>query len=341
MSANTGNTSGKISVLVVGAGSIGERHARCFLSTGRANVWLCEVNESLRNTVAERYGIEKSFASLADALAQTPEAVVIATPANLHVKMTADCLRAGCHVLVEKPLSISTDGVDELLRLAESSRRVVTVGYTYRSHPALHEMRDAVRSGRFGEPLEVVATCGQNFAFYRPAYRNTYYRDRATGGGAVQDALTHILNAAQWIVGMPERLVADLDHQRLEGVEVEDTVHVITRRGRLMGSFTLNQYQPASEFTLTVIGSDGMARFEFHNQRWRSKTAPDGEWTDYQFGTPDRDYMYVRQAEHFLAAIEGREEPLCSLAEGAATLDTNLAILRSASQRAWVAVRES
>src|SRR3569833_3404262 len=171
MSANTGNTSGKISGLAVGAGAIGERHARCFLSTGCANVWLCEVNDSLRNAVAERYGIEKTFASLADALAAKPEAVVIATPANLHIRMTAACLRAGCHVLVEKPLSISTDGVDDLLRLAESCGRVVTVGYTYRSHPTQQKKHETKQNKRFGEPLELVATCGQDFAFYRPAYR--------------------------------------------------------------------------------------------------------------------------------------------------------------------------
>ena len=58
-----------------------------------------------------------------------------------------------------------------------------------------------IRSGRFGEPVQIVATCGQHFPHYRPAYRDTYYRDRRTGGGAVQDALTHIINAGEWLVG--------------------------------------------------------------------------------------------------------------------------------------------
>ena len=77
------------------------------------------------------------------------------------------------------------------------------VAYVYRAHPALMEMKQALDHGRFGRPLQVVAVSGQNFPFYRPAYRQTYYADRATGGGAIQDALTHVVNAAEWLVGGP------------------------------------------------------------------------------------------------------------------------------------------
>ncbi len=68
---------------------------------------------------------------------------------------------------------------------------IAGVAYPYRAHPTLAAMRDAIASGRFGKPLEVVVVAGQHFPTYRPAYRDIYYRDRATGGGAIQDALTH------------------------------------------------------------------------------------------------------------------------------------------------------
>src|SRR4051794_24893596 len=174
-------------VLVVGVGSIGERHVRCFAATSRARVSVCEVNPELRQAVAERYTVTGAFADLDAGLAAGPEVVVICTPAHLHVPMALAAVRAAAHVLVEKPLSTGFDGVPELLREADARRVVAGVAYVYRAHPALAAMRDAIRSGRFGEPVQVVATCGQHFPLYRPAYRSIYYNDRATGGGAVQD----------------------------------------------------------------------------------------------------------------------------------------------------------
>jgi len=188
--------------------------------------------------------------------------------------------------------------------------------------------------------LPAQATTGQDFPFYRPAYRDTYYRDRATGGGAVQDALTHIINSGEWLVGPVDRLIADVGHQSLAGVEVEDTVHVLTRHGKVMGSFSLNQYQAPNESTITVTCERGTVRFENHNCRWRWMTEPEGRWHDEASAPLQRDTLFLRQADSFLDAMAGVTPPLCSLAEAAQTLRVNLAILASAEKRAWVEVRK-
>lgn len=328
-------------VLVVGVGSIGERHVRCFAATGRARISVCEVNAELRRTVAERYSVADAFASIESGLAASPEVVVICTPAHLHVPMARAAVRTGAHVLVEKPLSTNFDGVTGLLREVEGRGTVAGVAYVYRAHPALAAMRDAIRSGRFGAPVQVVATCGQHFPFYRPAYRNIYYNDRATGGGAVQDALTHVMNAAEWLVGPVTRLAADVGHQVLDGVTVEDTAHVLTRHGNVMGCFSLNQHQAPNETTLTVVCQRGTARFEYHECRWRWATEPGAPWTDEPLPPLERDALFVRQAGAFLDAVEGRAVPLCTLAEARQTLAVNLAILRAAECGAWETIADN
>src|SRR5205814_1412813 len=103
-----------------------------------------------------------------------------------------------------------------------------------------------------------------------PAYLSTYYSHRSSGGGAVQDALTHILNAGQWCVGNIDRVVADAAHLKVEGVDVEDTVHVIARHGDVMASYALNQHQAPNETTITVICERGTARSEMDTGRARS-----------------------------------------------------------------------
>jgi len=322
--------------LIVGVGSIGERHLRCFGATGRATLSLCETNAALRGQVTAKYGAT-AFADYEQALAAKPQIIVICTPAHLHIAMAARAVEAGAHVFIEKPLSTTMDGIDGLDALVRERGATVGVAYVYRAHPSLGAMRAAIRSGRFGAPVQIVATCGQPFPFFRPAYREIYYKDRATGGGAVQDALTHVMNAAEWLVGPVTALAADLDHKVLEGVSVEDTVHVITRHDAVMGSFSLNQHQAPNEMTLTVICERGTARFEVHANRWRWQTQPGGEWTDEPGAPMERDTWFIAQANAFLDAVECKAPVLCTLDEAAQTLRVNLAILAAAEQRRWIA----
>jgi predicted dehydrogenase len=322
-------------VLVVGVGSIGERHLRCFLGTGRCRASFVETNPKLRDEIAACYPAARVHADLDAAITSGITAAVIATPAPLHVPLAIRLADAGVHVLIEKPLSVSTDSVDVLEEIVRRRAVVAAVAYVYRAHPALAEMRDTIVAGRFGAPLELVVVAGQDFPFYRPAYRDTYYASRAAGGGAVQDALTHLINAAEWLVGPVDRVVADAAHLAIEGVEVEDTVHVLARHGPVLASYSLNQHQAPNETSITVVCRRGTARFEYHAARWRFMTKPGTEWTDSANVTLERDTLFVRQANAFLDAVEGVRPPLCPLADGVATLRVNLAILRSFEQLSW------
>jgi predicted dehydrogenase len=328
--------SGLKTVLVVGAGSIGERHIRCFLATERVAVCFVEPKDSLRQQIAQRHPQARGFASLESAMESPVDVAVIATPASLHDEQAIQLVQRGVHLLIEKPLSVTLDRVDELASIARQRKLVVGVAYVYRAHPVLAEMRQAIDDGKFGKPVELVFVSGQNFPSLRPAYRETYYVRRSSGGGAVQDALTHGLNAGQWLVGSADRVVADLAHKLVPGVDVEDTVHVLARQGEVLASYSLNQHQAPNEMTLTVICEQGVARFESHHCRWRSMQTPGDEWQDHSLGSLQRDELFIRQAHSFLDAVEGKAPPLCSLDEAVATLKTNLAILKSAEQGTWV-----
>src|SRR5262245_42679482 len=96
-------------VLILGVGSIGERPLRCFQATGRAELTLVEINETLRRTIAERYCIHHAFADLDAALGERPDIGVVAVPAPLHVPLALRLAEAGVHLLVEKPLSTTRD----------------------------------------------------------------------------------------------------------------------------------------------------------------------------------------------------------------------------------------
>ena len=321
-------------IVVIGVGSIGERHVRCFLATNRADVAIVEINPQLAQTVSQRYSVPV-FNSISQSLEFHPNAAVVATPAPLHVPQTIDLVEAGLHVLIEKPLSTSFARIAELRSLVARRKSIIGMAYVYRSFPVLASLRRALQSGRFGTPREIVYTGGQHFPTYRPAYREIYYRDRQQGGGAIQDALTHVVNYAEWVAGPVCRVTADAEHLVLPGVDVEDTVHVLARHGDVLASYSLNQHQAPNESALTVVCDMGTLRCEFHQNRWLAMTSPGSTWTEENFGAVERDSAFIAQAHSFLDCVKGAAKPLCSLAEGIQTLRVNLAILNSVANGRW------
>ena len=331
-------------VLIVGVGSIGERHLRCFSATDRAELSLCEINDGLRRTIAQRYDINSTYRDLNEALADTDNRCsvgVIATPAHLHVQIATTLVEAGVHALIEKPLSTNLDGVAALIESANRKNVTVAVAYMLRCHPVLQSMRQAILDGRFGQPIAVLVASGQHFPTYRPAYREIYYNNHATGGGAIQDALTHLVNACEWIVGPADRVIADASHQVLEGVDVEDTVHMVARHGDVSASYNINQYQAPNETTITVICTGGTVRFEAHNARWVSMIKPGDPWHEEMTWTGERDPIYTNQANAFMDSVEGRSPVLCTVQEGRQTLQVILSVLAAADDPDWRRVAEN
>lgn len=332
-------------LLVIGTGSIGERHLRCFQQLGRCDlIAFCETREEQRAIIAERYGIPASqaFPDLDTALGSGDfDAAVIATPAPTHIPMGTRLADLGIHQLMEKPLSLSLDGVDAYARLIGEKLLTVAVGYVHRAHPAVEAVKAALLSGRFGRPLQLRIASGQAFATLRPAYREVYFARPEMGGGAINDMITHQYNVGDWLVGPIERIVTDAAHQMLEGVTVEDTVHSLTRHASgVMGSYSLNLYQQPNEVMTTVVCERGTLRIEYAKKRWSWMTEPSGEWHHEPVEMPEVDVMYRRQNAAFLDAIEGRGEVLCPLDDAIRTLKVNLASHRSVAESEWSEVEK-
>lgn len=319
----------KHSVLVIGCGSIGERHLRCFLMTDRVEVTACDANPALLQKMAHTYKVPTS-ADWQTALQAKFNAVVICTPANLHVPMATQALAAGSHVLVEKPLSHSLAGVDELIRSRDRTGRQVAVAYVLHVYALLAEAREFLRRGEFGPVQQATVVTGQSFPFFRPAYAQTYYRDRRTGGGAIQDALTHSVNWVESILGPADSVLCDCAHLVLPNVEVEDTVHVSARHGAALSTFALNQFQQPNETTFQFNSARGSVKIELHQQRWGTFSEGASDWTWHSVPPSERDTHFIAQANAFLDQLEGQRTRLCTLEAAAQTLRFNLAALASA-----------
>jgi predicted dehydrogenase len=326
-----------VDVLVVGGGSIGERHLRCFHEIG-CTVALCEANSDRCREIAEQYHLDRTFGSIEEAAGETWYGVVICTPAHLHVDHAAVLAKTTSALLIEKPLCTRLEDVQRLRSVA--SGKIVQIAYVLRHHPATQHVRELLAEDVIGPLLQVTVTAGQHFPTFRPAYRDIYYARRESGGGAVQDAATHLFDIIQSFAGPLEWVFCDYDHQALPGVEVEDTVHLIARAGggHTMVSLSLNQFMAPNETHLQLNGARGSLAIRFHEHRAGMFLMGDPGWTWTEPLIVERDDLFRAQAQSFLSAAVGQAPPLCTLDDGVRALEVNLAALRSGERRTveWI-----
>ncbi len=326
-------------VLVVGCGSIGERHVRCLQKTGRAQVVVCESRPALLERICQEYKVS-GFNDFEQACqSQAFDAVVICTPAHMHVAMALAALRIGAGLLIEKPLSTSLDLIPELEREVARSKRFVAVAYVHRFMPAVNAAYRFLHEGRLGKPLQVSVIAGQHFPTFRPAYREIYYARHQSGGGAIQDALTHIVNVVEWMVGPTERLACEARHQMLEGVDVEDTVSLSARNREVLVTYSLNQFQAPNEITYQVHCEGGSLAIEVHQQRWGVFFRGTAGWEFHSAAVEQRDDLFVAEGNAFLDGLDGQPNVLCTLEQAIQTLKFNLAALESARTGQTVSIR--
>jgi predicted dehydrogenase len=320
-------------VLVIGSRRHCERHGRALRATERARVaWVITGADSEAEraefTVFNRLEAARSF---------MPTAAVVATDASTRVETAVEALLTGLHVLVDAPLSVSLDGVDALRQQAQMRPLIVAVGYPDRDHPLFQVLREALREQRFGPPLQMTACRGAPLPIECPDFAQSDFADHSRGGGAIQQSLTHLINLGEWLIGPVDRLMADADRLSLDGVSVEDSVHVLARHGRIMAAYLVNLHQLPAETVITVHCAAGTIRAELPENRLRWFTEADGKWSEQMFDPLDQAALEVEQAHQFLNAIEGLPARLCTLDQAIQTLRVNRAVIGSVQHRVWEA----
>jgi predicted dehydrogenase len=303
-------------LLVCGLGSIGRRHLRHFRALGVARIDAFRTGKATLSDEGQP-APDRVFDDLGRALAERPDAVIVANPTSLHVATALAAVRAGRHVLVEKPLAHDLAGVDELAAEARARGVVVAVGQNLRFHPTLRFVRERIEGGELGEPLVARAHFGAYLPDWHPweDYRASYAARRDLGGGAL---LTHVheIDYCAWLFGRPDRAVGLAMGRRPLGTDVDEASALVVRHdGGTLTSITLSLAQKPPTRTLDVAFARGNLACDLLTGRWSVRHA-DGRVED---GAPalDLDGTYREQAQAFLRAVRGEAPPSVAIEEAA------------------------
>jgi len=252
-------------ILIVGLGSIGKRHlrlARSLLPNSDIRVLRhkasCEVPEFSNGCLY----------SLKEAIAFAPQIAAIASPAPFHISTAQVLAETGAHLLIEKPLSDSLNGVTHLLATCRNKRTVLSTGYNLRFLPSLQRFHDLLCKGVIGKTLSFRCEIGQYLPSWRPEcdYRKGVSARRELGGGALLE-LSHEIDYLRWIFGEVEWVAATLCRQSNLEIDVEDTAHLTlsflstTKGHELIGTVNLDFVRHDSTRSCTAIGEEGSLRW--------------------------------------------------------------------------------
>jgi predicted dehydrogenase len=263
-------------VALLGCGKTADMHVTGIqrLSTAEL-VAVCDVEPLMAEQLAARFDIAKCYSDFDELLAiEKPDVVHIATPPQSHFALAMDALDAGCHLLVEKPLTFDSHEAARLIERAENRSRKLTIGYTYYFDPVARMLRELVHEGTMGEAVHLESFLGYNLQgpFGSPVLADRNHWVNALPGKLFQNVLDHLLNkitpflrdenpsvqAYSW--QRAERSVEHFPHPDWDMPD-ELRVTVLGEKQSAYGTFTAHA-RPVRHF-LTFYGTKNTAHLDF------------------------------------------------------------------------------
>jgi predicted dehydrogenase len=326
----------KLRFAMIGAGSISRSHLSALAAREDVAITgIADVNEAAAREQAARFGIRGVFTDYRELVAREDvDAVVIGIPTHFHAEAAVAALRAGKHVLCEKPLARTSVECEAVAAAVRESGRVFQVAFVRRFDPEWGTVRELVQAGAIGRPVQwrriVVGPPPQ------PPYGG-WYVQKAFSDGPLTENGSHDFDFARYTFGDAQAVTASLRRfGRIGDIDDMGTVIVDFQSGDQMlcqWSYSLPPGASASIGGLDVIGPDGA----IHQPR-READGPGVVVVSKANGQEERhlyptehtaETWYGGQMAHFIAAIRGEEPPRATVEDGRKTQEIYLAAVES------------
>jgi predicted dehydrogenase len=322
-------------VLIVGLGSIGKLHlriARDLLPSADIRVMRHQSTDEIPKFA------NGCFFTVEECLAFSPNVAVIASPAPFHLAVAQALASAGVHLLIEKPLSTSLNGVTELLETCRTQRIALLTGYNLRFLPSLQRYRELISEGFIGKVLSVRCEIGQYLPLWRPEcdYRQGVTANKKLGGGALLE-LSHEVDYLSWIFGEVKWVTAIQSRQSCLDIDVEDTAHLIMGFApqavahQLIATLNLDLIRHDTTRACIAIGETGSLRWDGLTGQVMVYSANGTTWRELFHHQHQRDDSYQAEWKNFLACVSGSETPVISGEDGLRVLEIIEAARNSAA----------
>jgi len=234
-------------ICVIGGGRWGKNHIRTLHEMGNLG-GIVETVEQRRSELEQTYGV-KGFSTVDEAVSHGFDGYIVATPAQLHHPIGKTILEGGNHVLIEKPMTLSSKEAEELVALAAEKGVNLMVGHILLFHPAIIKIKQLIGSGRIGK------------LYYLYSNRLNYGTVRAEED-VFWSFAPHDISVLDYLVGKPSLEVKASGGKYLQTGIDDITITSMIYPDNIKAHIFVSWLHPFKEQRLVVIGSEGMISFE-------------------------------------------------------------------------------
>lgn len=252
----------KLKFAIVGCGRIAQRHAEHINNLGEL-VAVCDIDVNKGNSLASKYNV-RSYVDIQELLNKEVDVDVISvcSPNGLHAEHSIKALKAGFHVLCEKPMAINVHDCGEMIKTAEKFNKRLFAIKQNRFNPPVVAVKDAIDKGYLGRILSVQLNCfwNRNEDYYLNSWKGTKEMD----GGTLFTQFSHFIDLIYWLIGDVKRvfaLTANFAHKNI--IEFEDTgVIALEFYNGALGciNYNVNSFEKNMEGSLTIFGENGTVK---------------------------------------------------------------------------------
>jgi UDP-N-acetylglucosamine 3-dehydrogenase len=304
--------SSTLNVGVIGAGGMGRIHSRCWTQLPGATVGaIADLQKHKAETLAAQIGGTAAIYDNADAVFADAsiDVVSLCVPTDQHRALTEAALKAGKHVLCEKPMALSLEDCDAMIAAAQASGKLLTVGQVVRFFPEYANAKRLVDSGAVGAPAAVRVRRGGYF----PRTDTDWFADPSRSGGVIYDLLVHDLDWLLWCFGPITRVYAHSLTERLADKTVDHLDYALLTMRHASGVITHAEatWSDPAGFATTweIAGDEGLLTHDSRRAAPMRTTLRETEGGARPFPLPSNplaptDDPYYRQIAAFARAIQ-------------------------------------
>lgn len=290
--------------LVVGLGSMGKRRVRNLLALGYTNLAGFDPRADRREEASSRYAI-KTFDTFDRALGDfEPEVLVISTGPSLHMEYAIPAVKKGLHCFIEASV-VEGDKIASLCKALEGTKLVMVPSCTMRYYPGPIAIRDIIRSGKIGKPLNLNYLTGQYLPDWHPwEHIQDFYVSRRETGGA-REIVPFELTWINEIFGEPKPLACVKDKLTDMDADIDDIYHCLLRypEGMLANVTVEVISRPNAIRELNILGSAGRLVFSADENCVRYIAVGDENWTRIELGSGTVEKGYINPEEPYISEM--------------------------------------
>jgi predicted dehydrogenase len=307
-------------ILVIGAGSIGRRHAGNLMALGTM-VDLYDINQELAQHVCAEVKCRQIHDMDRALKTNQYSAVIICTPNFLHVPVARKVVESSINVFIEKPLSDSRDGVENLVTEVNKRSLIAMAGFNLRYEPGLQYLKKILNP-------EKIAFARLEFGSYLPSwrpgtdYRTIYSANRSMGGGIILDDV-HEIDYACWLMGYPEKVTGFSGKFSDLEIDVEDIAEVLFQYPDKLVNIHCDYLQRQYFRRCKICLKDGtVLEWNYGEMVGRFGDSGNGTYVYKDGFAPNN--MYIDEMKEFLFCIKTGKKPESDLENAAKVLDIAL-----------------